>query len=293
MVLLILVGMLMALTDPGEPVMARVLTPPHGIFTTLQYLAICTALVLITGSAAAQPLTAGPKSQPTAQRKPVAQAFYSQPFDSALAALPPNFVGHSCNAIASRLKPANVAKDTYETTETYNRRIEQLGSLKLYDAVTVSDTLSFVSEPLVTPRDGVMASAYLQQKYYADSEILQVELTYTRSSTKSAFRDDMRRAAVIVKRSTKESSYLASNAFGKTVRVDRTVFDVCGLVFIYRGERDPGSVTVEFKVGPDEARSLQVELAAAYVGNLSPPYYSVFDYSPLIPPTIDRPYIFQ
>ena len=182
----------------------------------------------------------------------VLPSFAQDPIEVTADTLSLGYRGHSCNEIAKRLKAINPTKDEFETTDAYVKRIEGISSLPFYGNVTAADTLAFLhSEGSMFP------------KYDADLGLMRIDASFMGQQilTKPTIRT--LKAEVINHNVSRRDTYQASNSYGKTVTVTKTVYEVCAVVFDNKNVRDRSSLTmkVSFPLPPEEAKAAKDHLS--------------------------------
>lgn len=235
------------------------------------------AAALVATAAVGAPGKSKTKQAPPASAKTmdVAQLYATAPIDPGAEALPASYAGHDCRAVATAVKRLNLAKDEYETTAAHEARTAAVVARPIAGTTTLADHVGFVQEYA-----GVIA------KYDADSGALRLSgyAISSLTSTKPGFAQ-----AVLVKTDlVSESTYSASNAYGKTVEVRKRTLYGCMLALpqLKYGSRLPDfDATIELPA--DEARKAKENIGVLYVGTLAAPYWAEYvDHSA---PTIDSP----
>lgn len=217
--------------------------------------------------------TVAPAKSPAPKKvpSPTKQTSLSVPFDLSADSLPANFTGHSCTELAEALKKLKPSKDEFESTESHTKRIEAIADAKLIQNLRAVDPIAFV----------VKLSEF-QVKYNADEKwinlaVMQLGMNQLHRSS----------GILVSKIQVSSDSYIASNAYGRQVKVNRSRDKVCEVSFHNRESNVTLTGTVQ-GVEPDEARRLKSGLAFVVIGNLVPPYYR--QYFSETKPQIDRPF---
>jgi hypothetical protein len=169
------------------------------------------------------------------------------PFDPAHTRLPLGFRGNNTRVILDRLltQAKLFEKSEFETKADYEARVSEGNAKPFVGRVTRTDLLSFVCDDCV------------KSTYDADRGCLRIDLDIIPS-----------RFIDLPHSSKHYSSYIASNAFGGTVRVDRedtvaSTLHMQGIDWFNRQKQDiPMSV--------EKARSAKARLKAVLLYHLSP-----------------------
>lgn len=208
-----------------------------------------------------------------AQKSPRTQ---QTPFDATSTKLAPNFQGHDCRRVASAVQSAKLKKDEYETTEAFQVRLAGVLGKPVFGTVAIGDQLGLLRRSRLEP----------ETKYDADKRTLSVRVPVNGRGTFINGRPFT--ADSLELHSSKENSYVGSNAYGATRRVRKVESTSCFVAFPspFHNVRDPLIVEIP-DVEPDRARRLNGQIDVLYVGKLAEPYLSeVFDHSAA---TIDYP----
>jgi hypothetical protein len=211
---------------------------------------------------------------------PKISMFAQEPFDPGVDALPKNFRGHSCSAVAGKIKVLNPAKGPYETSSDYADRVTAIQGTALYGNTKVGSKFAFA------PQD----SMPLRGKYDADAATMSLSLFLVESS-RMMVGPNFVGTAIIERKILDRKSYVGSNSFGRKVQVASTHYTACALAFENLDTiHSPESVMrkISFELSPSDAKAVEANMALLFVGSIAPPFYQEF--SGYSKPTIDSPY---
>ncbi|MFZ3121943.1 MAG: hypothetical protein WA104_01040 [Thermodesulfovibrionales bacterium] len=201
--------------------------------------------------------------------------YYKGTFDTSAEKLPPNFNGHNIEETYNLLKLKASKKGEYETTEEYKKRIAQINSENIY-AFKIEDSRS------------------VQQTYYADSQLLRIEIE-TRPVDASADFYNKRESFIVKEKRLTERSYIGTNAFGVSVRIREIQSLQYGLALVNgKGEFLNGNGHEIYQLGinisPDKAKFLKEKLAFLIICKINSQYGPiVFDGLDYSEPTLSNP----
>ncbi|MFL6672898.1 MAG: hypothetical protein ACJ8LG_06380 [Massilia sp.] len=240
------------------------------------------AVVLVAASlGAAFPANAGPpkKSSPARVTPEKVPAYAVGPLEPASDSLPSHYLGHDCRSFAKKIASLSAEKGEFETTAAYNERVAAMSNRAVVGETTLADTVGFVPAS-----DAV---SMLTDKYDADRGTLNVS-TYWGGGMQMVGTDIVT-STKLTYRPKAHRSYQASNAYGKTVTVESTTYDTCGLAFsnVKYGSYVSSRISEEIIMSPEEARAAKGNIAIMYVGNLTSPFR--VEFSDYLKPAIDSP----
>jgi hypothetical protein len=235
--------------------------------------ALALALTLFAASTTGAPTQKKTKANLAADQS---LAYATTPFDVNSEALPNHYLGHSCSDIAKAVLSLNPMKDEYETTAAFQERIAKLATRPLIGSVMLGGYLAFLEEdPSVT------------SQYNADTETLWIG--GHPSSGKIFVNSSPITSVLITSKVTSQSTYSASNAYGKIVDVKKSHLNSCALAFPQFGSPIKFSdYKTSVTMPPTEARNTKDNIGVLYIGRLSQPYW--VKYSDYLKPTIDSPH---
>jgi hypothetical protein len=241
-------------------------------------------MVLLLGSLAfgqAKP-TAKPKPRtahpaaPAASKPSVPKVTYlGSPLDLATANLGPGFQGNDISAIYEAIKnsAALKPKSEFETTTQYEARRKSFADQPIMGTLTLASALAFI-----VSTDSPIYGA--QFKYDADSQTL----AFTLEGRSMTFYLDSVHPELdtILIRSTELDSgtYIASNAFGAKVKVDKTYSRDNGVAFakdnwlFKSSESYSRKFTLLFTMTPDQARAVKENGRVLLICKLVDPWFS-------------------
>ena len=203
--------------------------------------------------------------------------YYKGDFDTTLEKLPRNFNGHNIEKINSFFKQYASKKGEYETTEEYRKRIAQINSENIY-AFKMED------------------SWRIQQSYYADSQLLRIEINTTPVNASDDFYDK-RESFIVKEKRQSERSYIGKNAFGASVGV-REIYSLQYSLALVNGKGEflNGNgfevYQLDINISPDKAKILKEKLAFLIICKIKSQYENgpiVFDGGQYIKPTLSNP----
>ncbi len=232
------------------------------------FLSILILLFSIGISEAKEPITHKERKKTT---KESGKIYYKGNFDTTVENLPRNFNGHDIEKINSFFKQNASKKGEYETTEEYKKRIAQLNLENIY-AFKIEDSWLIHVDP-----------------YYADSQILRIEINTTPVNASDDFYDK-RDSFIIKEKRQSERSYLGRNAFGVSAMVKEVYILRYGLALI--NGKNFGIYRFDIKTPIDKAKNLKEKLAFIIVCKVNPPHEIdpiAFDGSDYIKATLNNP----
>ena len=209
------------------------------------------AIIASTDSLTAQ----GSKSK-RSKRPP---QYLTVPMDPQMTSLPPKFQGHDAGSIHGILMKRDSsarAKGEFETTEQFHQRIDREKHMPFFGSVGLESVLAFQLK-------------YAVATYDADRRVMTL---FCRLSPVFENNDvsDTKRAASWAFELRDGRSYMGTNAFGATVRVDASQTDYTDIVLLnYKSfpvqtvaEKSPGEMREEYLEGQisiqiDEAKRLE------------------------------------
>jgi hypothetical protein len=211
------------------------------------------------------------------------------------------FLGHDARAICRAIeKTGPKEKAEFETTAQYEARLAGQAKKTLYGTLTMSSTFAFVVPTHESPKFvGSMYPLNLRTKYDADSETMNVEIGFSSMHPRGDEYAEGVRSIIWNEVSRTDGSYLGSNAFGATTRVERTTETTTGLAFdiattpLYRGKGSLDKIVSEsrrtsFHVSPQRAKLLKDGLRILVIATLIDPYtVNTEEYKD---PTLEYPY---
>lgn len=195
------------------------------------------------------------------------------PFDASATSLGENFTGHNCREVATALRGKSVLKDQYESTKGFKARIEKLKESSLYDDVKLGSQIAFVEQ------NGGFGT------YDADKGVVNFDASYIGYNLSFGESHPMLTA---FKRSKNERNYVGANAFGAKADVNYREEEVCVVTMENLPFEGLKKNLFKIQASPDRARELSENIAAAYVGVLTPPF--IKEYREYQRPEISRPY---
>jgi hypothetical protein len=226
---------------------------------------VCLTLLIVSMS------FAGSKSKKTSSKKQsVKESLYSKlPFNESVDALPAKYMGHDIRAIYNTFeaRQEKSKKDDFETTEKYNKRIEAENAKPIIGTLGLSD-LFVMSTPAKLEYDADKSIAYatistsmITKGYSIESGVLSINGPNI---------------------SSRNSSYLGSNAFGATTEVSSSYSkDSCLAVVnpsvLGINNSDQFFYGVKFtvnNVNVDKAKSLKDNIRVLLIFNITNPFIS-------------------
>lgn len=232
------------------------------------FLFILISLFLVGISEAKEPLANKERKKTT---KASGKIYYKGEFDTTLEKLPRNFNGHNIEETYNLLKLKASKKGEYETTEDYRKRIAQMNSENIY-TFKIEDSWLIHIDP-----------------YYADSQILRIEINTTPVNASDDFYDK-RESFIIKEKRQSERSYVGRNAFGASVVVREAYYLRYGLALI--NGKSFGIYRLDINVPPDKAKNLKEKLAFIIICKIKSPNENdpiAFEGGQYIKPTLNNP----
>jgi hypothetical protein len=174
----------------------------------------------VTSHPAPSPATKKPEEpKPPVEKKEPAPAYSTQPFDLSAGSLSPNFRGHNAIAIYKSLaaRKTGADKGEFETTEAYRQRLDREASAPLVGSLTKDSTFAFVVKGI-------------DSQYDADSQVLHARAKLSRV-TEGVSLSENRMALTWDIVSKDHSSYVGTNAYGASVKVERNISDFYEIAF--------------------------------------------------------------
>ncbi len=208
-------------------------------------------------------------------------------FDTSIAQLGPNFMGHNLKEIYDKIQERQSKieeKNEFETTEHFEKRKYDLASQPITGKIFFESILAF--------RIDDCPSAY-----NADAEVLRIICPFTWAFDQELSSDD--KAVQWKFESIDKDPYFGTNAFGATVQVFRgetryfniaiknhADFEIASLDATQPWKDNGFIITLGIKL--NEARNLKGKISALLVGKLIRPFVSKHDeYGK---PTFDHPF---
>lgn len=211
------------------------------------------------------------QQQPPSETKPIEKNEVNQ-VDLTWTSFPKNYTGHDLKSIYEALeKRKKIAqKDEYETTEQYQKRVQdEERKPLLIGKLGINDILSFV----VTPK----------LKYNADSQKLTLTVKARNGIwTDQSKIDNLRSAIVGPTLYSDTSTYMASNAYGASTEVTKLREVQVELAFSNKSAlplkiSENGGAIFEFElenISPEIAKTIKEQLQVAFIYTLEKPYFS-------------------
>jgi hypothetical protein len=143
------------------------------------------------------------------------------PLDPSLENLKPNYLGHDCRGLAKKIVAINPQKGEFETTAAFKSRLDGLSSANVLGTVKLGDVVAFVSSSDML--------SMLSEQYDADGQSLTLNdyIADGRSSVNGRLIASKKLESFPKHRRT----YEASNAYGKKVSVESSLYETCALAF--------------------------------------------------------------
>lgn len=204
-----------------------------------------------------------PVQAPTHQELGLADGF------TLSSALPPNFVGHDVEKVFAWAKnlASNFEKGEFETTPQYQARVANFD--QIIAPLTTKSILAFTHE--------------ISGSYDADKSEFKYQASYEKSNRLAP-----KPVFIELRRTTSNAGeYIASNAYGATVRVERKTLKVLELEITsadafkafdldFAGSFDfyptsPARCYFTLKMSPDEARAVIKNISVIYIGSVKAP----------------------
>jgi hypothetical protein len=196
-------------------------------------------------------------------------AAIAKPFVLSQADLPRGFKGHSCAALAARLKPLKLEKSKFESTTDYERRAKKsMDDLMLAPGVKGSDLIALVVPPTVLQRE---------MSYDADSRTATFGYDRIAMAVGGLVVLDMSRPPTFTINilSEQRTPFVGTNAFGARVSAERLNRKLCA-VALANHTRDSiqtfSSATV--KMEPQAAKELTEAFGVLFIGRVAAPLYA-------------------
>jgi hypothetical protein len=234
-----------------------------------------------------------PSKQKSSQRR-----YLTVPLDLAQTNLGADFSGHNIAAVFEAVKnsPALSKKSEFESTASFELRRSSFSKRPLFANVTPKGELAFVIE-----------NSTLGSEFKYDADLATVVITLTGSTKRFLLEEDQPTLdAVPIRRvKTGRDSYVGSNVYGASAKVDRTYSDEFGVAFgtdswLFRSSHDDGPVVGDgvddierrfsdlLAMGPEEAKALKPNATLLLVCRLTEPWYRAGAHGH--DPTFSEPY---
>ncbi len=206
-------------------------------------------------------------SAKTRPASPQARPRYSiVPFDPSVQVLPRDFRGHDPEQVYAALVRAKLAKDQFESSEAYSRRIETLKNQPILGSLTLQSLFAFdleLFDRYRLPLDASYSGVPVRPTYDADNERMAVslesnlilgsdfQLYYFRSKSKVA----------------PTGSYVGSNVMGVTRPVRSYRYESYCLAVTHMH-----ALSIGFSMTSERARAVRDRVRLLLVGRLVEPY---------------------
>ncbi len=191
-------------------------------------------------------------------------------------AFSPGFKGEDCDAIAKILKKSQIKKDEFESTASYEQRLQG-----------ILDTEAVSNRPLAEAKLFVN-SEKISSAYDADKGLMKIYGSL-RQSVRVSESVKYASVAILRTRSSHISEYQGQNNFGASKVVKKYRNEVCGVAFMNVSPSTDFEwmSAIEFPLSPDVARKSKENLALVYQASLRGPL--LVDYRQHIAPTMEYP----
>ncbi|MGI9068367.1 MAG: energy transducer TonB [Pyrinomonadaceae bacterium] len=251
---------------------------------------LCVALSVLAGCAT---YLVAQQRGPSRRAKP-SPVFSTQPFDPSVPSLPPNFAGHNASELYKRIVGRNQvsAKGEFETTESYDRRLQAEAAKPLLGSLTQNSVFAFA----IGQSEGKPGK--LESGYDADRHVLHVyaklKVAFDNSEERSRRPQPLKlpkevgRSLSWADTVTEHSFYTGTNAFGAKVRVERHVQVFMEIAFGNYLNFAALTGFSDLKLDVAEAIRAKRNLKLLLVCRLAPPY--VMKDTGYFAPKIDNPY---
>lgn len=249
----------------------------------------CPWLSMLIGVALSAYAYAGkPPRQGKTTRSP--HGFLTGPFDSSQERLPPGFRGHDLRGLSIFLDQTiepSLKKNEFETEGEYRDRLNRLETEPFWGAMRMKDSFAFC----LSPELGVLGGP----EYDAAGETFDWKLIGHSTWEGLTTIPDPYFTNLCVHDFTDLGSYVATNAFGATVKVDKWASTYVCLRFPMNMQaqdsqvvrRDGSSIVLHFQVPRPEAREVKDRLRVLLVGRVVD--LQTKRGGELVKPTIDKP----
>ena len=240
---------------------------------------------------------AAPCAPPAGKQSTPHRAYSQAPFSGKVAK---GYLGNDPQAVFRSLQTvAPKEKSEFETTESFQKRVQESADAPLFGTLRTTSTFAFLlpSSESNTYEDRMYPNFYAE--YDADTETMTAKLQFEPLMTGPYayhFSKDQR-SIIWNEVGTGREAYIGTNAFGATRAVKKFTVSKTALAIsiespFYPGNgiRDEGStwpLDISFKVSPNRARLLEKNLRVLIIAGLKPPYY--FEEQIYKEPTFDDP----
>jgi len=236
---------------------------------------------VIWAHAADQATSARTKAQATTKVK-----YETTEFDTNLTKLPPNFQGHSLDALLRSIKPP-AAKGEFEKTSDYEARVLEMATKPVLGTLTLGDAIALRMDQ----RDDMRhIPGWIRAKYNADLEEMTVILE--NNGARNIFAPGRKydiRWLTATDHGRAKGAYRASNAFGATTTVDIFESTQTGLALVNGQELNysypMNTIRFTFSLPPDRAKSALKSTMALLILKPEAPFVVDDQYS--ISPTLE------